>query len=79
MKLDVIFVTHNHETVIKEAYEKVKKELKDTKYKIYFVDNCSSDDTLEIIEDIHKKDEDHTRIIKLSMETNQNSAIIAGL
>lgn len=79
MKLDVIIVTLNHENVIKEAYDKVKKELKDTKHKIIFVDNCSTDDTIDLLEEIHKKDEDHTRIIKLSKNANYNSCVIAGL
>lgn len=79
MKLDVVIVTLNHENIIKEAYDKVKKELKDTKHKIIFVDNCSTDDTMELLEEIQKKDEDHTRIIKLSKNTNYNSCVIAGL
>ena len=33
MKLDVVIVTLNHENIIKDAYDKVKKELKDTKHK----------------------------------------------
>ena len=79
MKLDVVVVTLNHENIIKEAYDKIKKELKDTKHKIIFVDNCSTDDTVELLEEIHKKDEDHTRIIKLSKGTNYNSCVMAGL
>lgn len=79
MKLDVIIVTLNHENIIKDAYDKVKKELKDTKHNIIFVDNCSTDDTLELLNEIHKKDEDHTRIIKLAKPANFNSCVIAGL
>lgn len=79
MKLDVVIVTLNHENIIKDAYDKVKKELKDTKHKIIFVDNCSTDNTMELLEEIQKKDEDHTRIIKLSKNTNYNSCVIAGL
>ena len=79
MKLDIIFVTYNHENIIKECYDKVKKELKDIKHKIIFVDNCSTDDTIELLEKIQNKDDDHTRIIKLSKHTNFNSCVIAGL
>lgn len=79
MKLDIIFVTYNHENIIKECYDKVKKELKDIKHKIIFVDNCSTDDTIELLEKIQNKDDDHTRIIKLSKHTNYNSCVLAGL
>ena len=54
MKLDVIFVTYNHEHIIRECYEKVKKELKESKHRIYFVDNCSTDDTLEELQKIYE-------------------------
>lgn len=79
MKVDVIFVTCNHENMIKDCYDKVKKDLKDIKHTIIFVDNCSNEDTSEILTDIYNKDEDHTRIVKLSKHTNFNSCVIAGL
>jgi glycosyltransferase involved in cell wall biosynthesis len=79
MKLDIIFVTCNHENIIKDCYDKVKKELKESKHKIYFVDNCSTDDTLEELQKIYEKDEDRVRIIKLSKHTNYNSCVISAL
>ncbi len=79
MKVDVIFVTCNHENIIKDCYDKVKKDLKDIKHTIIFVDNCSNEDTSEILTNIHGSDEDHTRIVKLSKHTNFNSCVIAGL
>ena len=39
MKLDIIFVTYNNDNIIKDCYDRVKKELKDIKHKIIFVDN----------------------------------------
>ena len=79
MKLDVIFVTYNHEHIIRECYEKVKKELKESKHRIYFVDNCSTDDTLDELQKIYENDEDRVRIIKLSKHTNFNSCVISAL
>ena len=79
MKLDIIFVTYNHGNVIKDCYDKVKKELKESKHRIYFVDNCSTDDTLEELQKIYEKDEDRVRIIKLSKHANFNSCVISAL
>ena len=46
MKVDVIFVTHNHENIVKDCYDMVKKELKESTHRLFFVDNCSTDGTL---------------------------------
>lgn len=79
MKLDIIFVTCNHENTIKDCYDKVKKELKESKHRIYFVDNCSTDGTLEELQKIYDNDEDRVRIIKLSKHANFNSCVISAL
>ena len=79
MKVDVIFVTHNHENIIKDCYDKVKKELKESKHRLFFVDNCSTDGTLEELHKIYEDDEDRVRIIKLSKHTSFNSCVISAL
>lgn len=79
MKTDIIILTHNQDKSLLNFYEKLLNELKEIKYNLIFVDNCSNDKTYEILKEIQLKDEAHIKVISLAKKCNDNSAIAAAL
>lgn len=79
MKLDIIVTLFNKENEINDYYNDLKELLNDIKYNIIFVDNGSTDDSLNELKELHKKDEEHIKIVSLSKNFCNNAAIYAGL
>ena len=79
MKLDVIVPVYNEENIIKKFYEKTKEELKGIKHLFIFINDGSSDKTLENLKDIYKSDKECVRIINFSRNFGKEAAIYAGL
>lgn len=79
MTLDVIITVNNFERSIETLYNKIEEELKDIKYNLIFVDNDSTDKTLEILKNIQKKNDSCVKIISLSKEFDKDACIFAGL
>ncbi|NOJ73712.1 glycosyltransferase family 2 protein [Paenibacillus alvei] len=66
LKVSVLIVTYNHEKYIKEALESIIMQRHDFSQEIIVADDCSSDNTLEIIEEFAEKHEN----IKILPTTN---------
>lgn len=79
MKLDVVVPIYNNEKLINNFYNELSDLLKDIKYSIIFVDNSSTDNSLNILKEIYKSDDDHVKIIVLSKKFDKESSIVAGL
>ena len=68
-KISVITGVFNEKTIVKDVYLAIKSEMDKLSHKYdyehIFMDNCSSDDTLEILKQIAKKDR-HVKILSYS-------------
>lgn len=79
--ISVVVPCYNEEEVIKDFYTEVTrvfKELKNYKYELVFVNDGSSDRTLQILKELKKLDKD-IKIISFSRNFGKESAIYAGL
>ncbi|EKN62793.1 glycosyltransferase [Schinkia azotoformans] len=63
IKLSVLLVTYNHEKYIKEAMDSILLQQLDYDYEIVVADDCSTDDTLNIIKEYKKQYPDKIRIL----------------
>ena len=79
MTLDIIIPLCNKEKNILNYYNKVIEELNNIKYSIIFVDDSSTDKTLDILKEIQAKDDEKVKIISLSNNFGKDLAIKAGL
>ncbi len=79
MKLDIIIPTLNEEESIINLYNEIDKELNDIKYNIIFVDDGSTDNTLNILKDLYNKDNKHIKVLSFSRNFGKDAAIHAGL
>ena len=81
-KISLVIPMYYEEEVANECYEKVSKVLKGLEekydYEIIFVNDGSKDKTLEILEEIAKKDE-KVKIISFSRNFGHQAAVTAGL
>lgn len=55
--ISIIIPLYNEEESIRLIYDEIKKDIKDHKYKILFIDDGSTDGSLTIIKEILEKDE----------------------
>ena len=79
MILDIVINTFNKEKTILNVFTKIEEELKGIKHRYIFVDDASTDKTLEILKNIQKKNESSVKIISLSKHHGKESCIYAGL
>ena len=80
-KVSVVIPMYYEEEVANECYNKVSsilKNLENYDYEIIFVNDGSKDKTLEILENIAKKDE-KTKVISFSRNFGHQAAVTAGL
>ena len=81
-KISLVIPMYYEEEVANECYEKVSSVLKKLEdkydYEIIFVNDGSKDKTLEILEEIAKKDE-KAKIISFSRNFGHQAAVTAGL
>ena len=80
-KVSLVIPMYYEEEVAEECYERVVKnlkELKDYEYEIVFVNDGSKDKTLEILENIAKKD-NNVKVISFSRNFGQQAAVTCGL
>ena len=80
-KVSLVIPMYYEEEVAKECYERVQKILKGVEkydYEIIFVNDGSKDRTLEILEEIARKDE-KVKVISFSRNFGHQAAVTAGL
>ncbi|MBM7543999.1 glycosyltransferase involved in cell wall biosynthesis [Weissella beninensis] len=81
MKLSIIVPSYNEEETIMlfyDALEEVHKSLTDIEYEYWFIDDGSTDKTLEILNNLHNIDE-HVHYISFSRNFGKEAALYAGL
>ena len=80
-KVSVVIPMYYEEKVVDECYKRVKEvldNLKDYEYEIIFINDGSKDKTLEILEEIAKKDE-KVKVISFSRNFGHQASVTAGL
>lgn len=80
-EVSVVIPMYYEEAVAEECYSRVAKVLKNIKnyeYEIIFINDGSKDKTLEILENISKKDS-NVRIISFSRNFGHQAAVTAGI
>lgn len=79
MKLSIIIPCKNEEGNVLELYNKIKDTLGKVKYEMIYIDDGSTDKTLDILNSIYHKDKEHVRIISFSRNFKKEAAMFAGL
>ncbi len=79
MKLNVIIPIYNEEENLKDLYNELTNSLKDIDYKLLFIDDGSTDKSLDILKFLYEKDNDKIKILSFSRNFGKESAIYAGL
>ncbi len=79
MKLDIIVPLYNEEENLADFYNEVKKTLSDIEYRLIFVNDGSSDNSLKVLKDLYKFDKKRVRVVSFSRNFGKESAIYAGL
>ncbi len=79
MKLSIIIPCKNEEGNVLELYNKIKDTLVKVKYEMIYIDDGSTDKTLDILNSIYYKDKEHVRIISFSRNFKKEAAMFAGL
>ena len=79
MILDIIIPIYNKEKQITNHYNKINDELKNIKHNFIFIDDGSTDKSLQILEGLYSNDESNIKIISFSKQFGKDNAICAGL
>ena len=80
-KVSVIIPMYYEEEVAEECYKRLKRVLESINnydYELIFINDGSKDKTLEILEEIAKKDE-KAKIVSFSRNFGHQAAVTAGL
>ena len=78
MKLDIIVPAFNEESNVFDLYKKVNEELGDIKHTFIFIDDGSTDKTMEKLKKIHEDDDEGVKIISFSKNFGKDAAMYAG-
>ena len=79
MLLSIIIPAYNEEGNILELNKRLTNTLEKLDYELIYIDDGSSDNTLNKIKEIYELDKDHIKYIALSKNFGKESAIYAGL
>jgi glycosyltransferase involved in cell wall biosynthesis len=77
--LSVVIPVFNEQENISPLHEALSEALKGRDYELVFVDDGSTDTSLEALTDIAKDDPEHTLVIELRRNFGQTAAIAAGI
>lgn len=78
MKLSIIIPCKNEENNIKDLNELLKESLNNILYEAIYIDDGSTDKTLEVLKSISKKDKS-VKVLSFSRNFKKESAMLAGL
>ena len=79
MKLDVIIPCYNEEGNILILNDKIKEVLSNINYQIIYVNDGSTDNTYNKLEEIYKQDKEHVKVINFSRNFGKDAAMYAGM
>ena len=79
MLLSVIIPSYNEEGNITELNKKLTNTLNDLEYELIYINDGSTDKTLDKIKDIYEKDNEHIKYISFSKNFGKEAAMYAGL
>lgn len=79
MQIDVIVPLYNEENNIEPLYNELAKVLKNIKYNVIFIDDGSSDNSLDKLKSLYNKDKAKVKVISFSRNFGKESAMYAGL
>lgn len=79
MKLSIIIPCKNEEGNIVKLHDKITKALKKIKFETIYVDDGSTDNTLDKLKSLYKKDSKHVKILSFSRNFKKEAAMLAGL
>ena len=77
MKLDVIIPCYNEEGNILILNDKIKEVLNNINYQIIYVNDGSTDNTYNKLEEIYKQDKEHVKVINFSRNFGKDAAMYA--
>ena len=79
MKLSIIIPCKNEEGNIEELHNKISKTLKKIKYETIYIDDGSTDNTLNKLKELYKKDNKKVKVLSFSRNFKKEAAMLAGL
>lgn len=79
MKLSIIIPCKNEEDNINKLHNKMCKVLNDIDFETIYVDDGSSDKTLDKLKSLYKKDNKHVKVLSFSRNFKKEAAMVAGL
>ena len=79
MKLDVIIPCYNEEGNILILNDKIKEVLNNINYQIIYINDGSTDNTYNKLEEIYKQDKEHVKVINFSRNFGKDAAMYAGM
>ena len=79
MDLDVIIPLYNEEENIHVLYQELVKTLDSIKYNLIFVDDGSTDQSLDKVTKLYREDKKHVKVISFSRNFGKDAAIFAGM
>ena len=77
-KYTIMYCVYNNSETLNELYNRTVKTLKDFDYRILFINDCSFDNSKEIIEEICLKDK-KVQLVNLEKNRGQINAILTGM
>ncbi len=79
MKLSIIIPCKNEEGNIIKLHDKIKNTLKGIKFETIYIDDGSTDKTLDKLKALYKKDKTHVKVLSFSRNFKKEAAMLAGL
>ena len=79
MKLDIIIPAYNEELNLPILHDTLTKTLENIKYNLIYINDGSTDSTLDVLSNIYNKDKKHVKVINFSRNFGKDAAIYCGL
>lgn len=79
MKLSIIIPCKNEAGNVTGLYDKMSNTLKKIKYEMIFIDDGSSDNTMNELRTLYEKDMLHVKVLSFSRNFKKEAAMLAGL